>query len=442
MYKKISPYSLIGLSFLILMIGSAILLSMPFMLKDGVEVPFLDNLFTTTSALCVTGLSTFDLSTTYTVYGQVLVLILIQLGGLGILTFSSMIVLLVSKKINYYTKKVIQEDINYDILSNIPSYLKQVAFIVFSIEFIGAVLLFQTFIKKYTIGKAIYYSIFHSISAFCNAGFALYSDSLISYQSDIFVNIIISFLIILGGLGFAAILDFYYRIKGIKKYFTITTKFTIYVTSSLLIVGMMVIFLLEYTNVETIGNLTLKDKILVSWFESVTLRTAGFSTINQTSLRPITKVFSMLWMFIGAGPGSTGGGIKTTTLGVILLGVYFSIKNKEKITVFKRTISWDTYKKATSIFLIASLYIFISYMILLILEDRHMLETLYELISAFGTVGLSLDFTSNLHSISKCIIIFTMFIGRIGPLTLVLALSRKTDSKEKYKYPTENILIG
>lgn len=443
MIKKVSPSLLIGLSFILIILISSILLYMPFTQYSGNEpVRYIDSLFIVTSALCVTGLVSVDPATVYNIYGKTIIIILIQLGGLGILTFSSMIILLISNKMTYFTKKVIQEDLNYNILSNIPEYIKQVAIIVFSIEILGALILFGEFSKKYSFLKAVFYSLFHAVSAFCNAGFSLYSDSLSGYKTNLVINLTIASLIILGGLGFSVILDFYYRIKGRRKYFLVTTKFSLYITAILLISGTVIIFLLEYTNKDTIANLSLKNKIIASFFESTTLRTAGFLTIDQVLFRPVTKIISLIFMFIGAGPGSTGGGIKTTTLGVIIFGVYYSVKNKD-IMFSKRMIPIEIYKKATAIVFIAILYLIISYLFLVTIENgNNLLEILYELISAFGTVGLSLNFTPKLQDLSKIIIIITMFIGRIGPLTLAIALSKNNNTKEKYKYPVENILIG
>lgn len=441
MLKKLSPYTLIILSFAIFILIASGILMLPIMLNDGVKVTYINSLFMATSALCVTGLSVYDLGLIYNIYGQIFILILIQLGGLGIITFSSMLLLLVSKKINYYTKKVVQEDINYNILSDIPSYIKQVAVIVFGIEILGAVMLYQEFSKIYTPLKATYYSIFHSISAFCNAGFSLYTDSLSGYIVNYKINFIIITLIIIGGLGFSTILDLFNRIKGTKRYMLLTTKFTLYVMTSLLIFGTIIVLIAEYNNFETIGNLTFSQKLLASFFESVTFRTAGFNTFSQSSMKEITKIIGMILMFIGASPGSTGGGIKTTTIGVIIIGVYYSIIGKEDIVFKNRRIPTQLYRKATAIIFISITYIITMFLILTIFE-KDLMASLFELISAFGTVGLSLDYTINLHIISKIIIIFTMFIGRIGPLTIFLALSRKDSNKEKYKYPTETILIG
>lgn len=442
MLKKISPYKLIFLSFFLLIFASAFLLSLPIMTQEGQQTTFFNNLFMATSALCVTGLSVYDVATTYTKFGQMIILGLIQLGGLGIITFSSLFVLLITKKINYYTKKVIQEDINYNVLSDVPKYIKRVAILVFSIETIGAILLFEEFIKIYPLKKALYYSVFHSISAFCNAGFSLYNNSLEGFYGYKILNFTFMFLIILGGIGFSVILDFYGRIKGVTKNLQITTKFTLLVTTFLILSGTFITFILEYKNPNTLLNMSLSDKLVASLFQSVTLRTAGFSTISQSGLTSISKIISSIFMFIGASPGSTGGGIKTTTIGVVALGVYNAIKNTQDTVIYKRKISKDIFIKAVAIILLSLSYIFVMFIILSIYEEKHLLEAFFELISAFGTVGLSLNFTTLLHPVSKVIIIITMFIGRIGPLTLVYALSRDNNTNNRIDYPEENILIG
>lgn len=442
MLKKISPYKWIVMSFFTLILLSAFILSLPVMNQTGVTTTFFNNLFMATSALCVTGLAVYDLGTTYSQCGQILILFLIQLGGLGIITFSSMFILLLTKKINYYTKKVIQEDINYNILSDIPKYVKRVAILVFIIEAIGAILLFTHFITIYPLKKAVYYSIFHSISAFCNAGFALYSDSLASISKLPFMNIVFMMLIVTGGIGFSVILDFYGRIKGTTKNLQINTKFILTVTSFLIISGSILVLLFEYNNSNTLGNMSWLNKIVASFFQSITLRTAGFSTFSQSGMNPITKIISLFYMFIGASPGSTGGGIKTTTIGVIALGVYNVIKNNQQTVIFKRTLSKDIFIKAVTIVFLSIVYIVFVLILLIHFEQENSFNALFELISAFGTVGLSLDFTTSLHPLSKLLIMITMFIGRTGPLTLVYALSREQSTKNKIEYPEEHMLIG
>ncbi len=440
---KLKPYTLILLSFITIIFLGAILLMLPMSTIDGYSRGFLESLFTATSAACVTGLVVNDINTTYNFFGKAIILILIQLGGLGVLTFSSMLIMLMSKKMGYYTKKIVSEDINYSIVTEIPTYLKRVSLVVFGIEFIGALLLLFQYIRDYPLEKAIYYSVFHSISAFCNAGFSLYPTSLELFVSNIWVNIVISALIILGGIGFAAILDIYNVKKGVRRKISISTKMAIIFSTFLIIIGMILIFFVEYTNKNSIGELGFFSKILASFFQSVTTRTAGFNTIPLGSLRMPTIVIFLFLMFIGASPGSTGGGVKTTTFGIIVIGVLCSITGRENIEYRRRKISWNTFNKACAIILVSVIYIFIMIFFITIFDsDKEFLPLIFELVSAFGTVGLSMGITADLSVYTKIIIIVTMFIGRIGPLTIMFALSKKKIKTGKYKYPEETILIG
>ncbi|CAM3062242.1 TrkH family potassium uptake protein [Streptobacillus felis] len=442
MGKKISPYILIVFSFISIIILGAILLTFRISLKNGINITFFDALFTATSAVTVTGLSVLDVSKTFNGFGRVIILILIQLGGLGVLTFSSLIVLLISKKIGYYTKKLVREDLNFEDKLDIYLYIKKVAMVVFGIELLGAFFLLTDFLKKYSLGKAIFYSIFHSISAFCNAGFSLYSDNLEGFVDNIYVNIIIALLIFTGGVGFAAIIDIYNYINGKSRRLTINTKFSINITVSLLLIGMFMFFIFEYTNLSSIGSMSIGKKILASFFQSVSLRTAGFNTVNLNELRVPTVLISCVLMFIGASPGSTGGGIKTNTVGILFLGIKASLKNKGEMVFSKRSISFKTFNKAAALLLIAISYVFFIFALMSIFEsDKDIVKVLFELISAMGTVGLSMGITAELTVYSKILIIITMFLGRVGLLTVVLALSRNT-GKGKYAYPEENILIG
>ncbi|WP_067139114.1 TrkH family potassium uptake protein [Oceanivirga salmonicida] len=440
---KLPPYQLILLSFITIILVGAVLLMLPISTIDGNPRGFLESLFTATSAACVTGLVVNNINTTYNLFGKSIILILIQLGGLGVLTFSSMLILLVSKKMGYYTKKVLSEDLNYNIVTEIPTYLKKVSLVVFGIEFIGAVLLFFQYIREYSIEKAIYYSIFHSVSAFCNAGFSLYRTSLEVFVSNTWVNIVICILIILGGIGFAAILDIYNVKTGIRRRISASTKMAITFSAFLIVTGMILIFLVEFNNSNSLGELGFFSKILASFFQSVTTRTAGFNTIPLDSLKMPTIIVFLFLMFIGASPGSTGGGIKTTTFGIIAIGVLSSITGKEHIEYRKRRISWNIFNKACAIVLISVLYILLTiFLITLFDSDKSFLSLMFELVSAFGTVGLSMGITADLSVYTKIIIIITMFIGRIGPLTIMFALSKKKIKTGKYRYPEETILIG
>lgn len=440
---KLSPYILILLSFAIMMFLGAFLLCLPLAQISGKSGNFLENLFTATSALCVTGLVVNDISITYTIFGKIVILILIQLGGLGVLTVSSMVILSISRKMGYYTKKIVSEDINYNILTEIPRYLKNVSIVVFGIEFVGAVLLFFEFSKKLPFIQAVGYSIFHSVSAFCNAGFALFSNNMENYTGNILINFVITSLIILGGLGFAAILDVYNVIKKTRRKLSTSTHLAMAMTIFLICFGAVMTFILEYSNKGTIGNLSLHDKLLSSYFQSVTLRTAGFQTIDLATLTTPTIIIYLFLMFIGASPGSTGGGLKTTTLGILLLGVMNAITGKEDIEYRRRRLSWQTFNKACAILMLSLFYLFVMIIIMSIFDSsKGFLPLLFELISAFGTVGLSMGVTAKLSIISKLIIILTMYIGRVGPLTIMYALSKKKCREGKYKYPEETILIG
>lgn len=440
---KLSPYILILLSFAIMMFLGALLLCLPLAQISGKSGNFLENLFTATSALCVTGLVVNDISITYTIFGKIVILILIQLGGLGVLTVSSMVILSISRKMGYYTKKIVSEDINYNILTEIPRYLKNVSIVVFGIEFVGAVLLFFEFSKKMPFIQAVGYSIFHSVSAFCNAGFALFSNNMENYTGNILINFVITSLIILGGLGFAAILDVYNVIKKTRRKLSTSTHLAIVMTIFLICFGAVMTFMLEYSNKGTIGNLSLHDKLLSSYFQSVTLRTAGFQTVDLATLTTPTIIIYLFLMFIGASPGSTGGGLKTTTLGILLLGVMNAITGREDIEYRKRRLSWQIFNKACAILMLSLFYLFVMIIIMSIFDSsKGFLPLLFELISAFGTVGLSMGVTAKLSIISKLIIILTMYIGRVGPLTIMYALSKKKYREGKYKYPEETILIG
>ena len=441
--KFFSPYMIILLSFMGVTILGGFLLSFPISVNYGKSVKLIDGFFIATSAVCVTGLSSIDIGSIYNPFGQLIILILIQLGGLGVITFTSVIIILISKKIGYYTKKVVQEDINIDTTFKIEEYVTKVIFAVILIEFIGAIILFFEFIKKFSFLKAVYYSFFHSISAFCNAGFALFSDNLYGFKNSFIINITIPVLIFLGGIGFSTILNCYNVFRKKEKRLTTTTKLSIKISIFLVLIGTVAMFILEYSNPKTIGNLPLFQKIGAAFFQSVTTRTAGFNTVSISGLKISTSLLFIILMFIGASPGSTGGGIKTTTFGLIVLGTWATLKNRNIIEYNKRSVSWRIYNKAIVILFISLIYTSICVFLLILLErNRNLLDLAFEVYSAFGTVGLSRDLTPNLTSISKFVLIVTMFVGRVGPLTIVLALSKSKMKKENISRPQENILIG
>lgn len=443
--KKVyfSPYITILISFFIVILIGGGILSLPFVTLNGKGTDLIEGIFTATSAVCVTGLTVNDVSTTYNLIGKTIILVLIQLGGIGLITFSSLLILLISKEISYYTKKLVQEDINAETVFNIQKYIKKVIVTVLLIELIGAAVLFFEFIKKFKFSKAIYYSVFHSVSAFCNAGFSLFSDNLESFKGSMIINTVIPILIIVGGLGFSTIINVYKYLKKEDKRITTTSKITLKVTLGFVIFGAFFIFIFEHANIKTIGNYTFMEKIGAAFFQSVTTRTAGFNTMSLAGMKEITVLLFIFFMFIGASPGSTGGGIKTTTFGLIVLGVITIIKNKEYIEYNGRKISWTIFNRAVSIVFISIWYIITILFLLMLLEpDVNVMNLLFELVSAFGTVGVTRNLTPYLGNMSKILLIVTMFVGRVGPLTIVSALSLKKIKSGKYKYPEENILIG
>ena len=441
--KSFSPYMTILLSFMVVTILGGILLSLPISMRYGKSVKLIDGFFIATSAICVTGLSSIDIGSVYNIFGQMVILVLIQLGGLGVITFTSVIIIMISKKIGYYTKKIVQEDINIDTTFKIEEYVKKVIFSVIIIEFIGTIILFFEFIKKFGFLKAVYYSFFHSVSAFCNAGFSLFSDNLYGFKNSFIINMTIPLLIFLGGIGFSTILNCYNVLRKKEKRLTSTTKLSIKISIFLVIIGMIAMLILEYSNKSTIGNLSFGQKLEASFFQSVTTRTAGFNTISILGLKRSTSLLFVILMFIGASPGSTGGGIKTTTIGLIILGTLATLKNKDTIEYDKRSVSWRIYSKAITVLFISLIYTTICVFLLILFErNKNLLDLVFEVFSAFGTVGLSRNLTPSLADISKFILIVTMFVGRVGPLTIALALSKSNLKKGRYTYPQENILIG
>ncbi len=440
--KGISPYTIILISFIIIILIGGFLLSLPVAIENGQKTNLLEGMFTATSAVCVTGLTVNDVSAVYNLFGKTIILILIQLGGIGIITFSTVVVTMISKKVGYFTKKLIQEDINANTTFEIQKFVKKVLITVFTIEIIGAVILFFKFVKMFDYKTAAYYAVFHSISAFCNAGFALFSNNLSDFKNSIVINTVIPVLIFLGGIGFAAILNLYQYFFKKDKRLTTTTRIAVKMSIFLIIFGTVMTFILEYSNSKTLGTLPFFEKLGAAFFQSITTRTAGFNTISIAELREPTVFLFVVLMFIGASPGSTGGGIKTTTAGLILFGIVTTIKNKENLEYNKRRISWKIYNKAMVIVFISIMYLIVILFLLIWLENVKVIELGFELVSAFGTVGLSRDLTPRLSDISKLLIMITMFVGRVGPLTITLALSKEKNPKGRYIYPKEDILIG
>ena len=439
-WDSLSPYRKLIFGFLVAIFIGVILLKMPFSLRENQNITVLDSLFTIVSAICVTGLSVVDISQVFTSTGQLIILFFIQLGGLGVMTVSIIVFLLVGKKMSFETRELLKEERNSNSNGGITNFIKNLLLTVSLIEILGASILAYGFSKYYPLKKSIFYGLFHSVSAFCNAGFSLFTNNLEIFKYDKLISLTVSFLIILGGIGFVTVNSLFIIKKKKLKNLSLTSKFALLITFFLLTFGTMLFLVFEYNNSSTLKGMNFMDKILNSFFQSVTLRTAGFNTVPLENIKPATVFISYIFMFIGASPGSTGGGIKTTTFGILIFYAFGVLKRKEYVEVFKRRIDWELINKALAIVVISILYIAVIITILLSIENFSTDRVIYEVISAFSTTGLSMGITASLGIISKFLIIITMFIGRLGPMTVALAFTN--NKKSSVKYPKEDILIG
>ena len=449
--KKIgfSTTQIIMLSFLIAIIIGTLFLAMPISSANGKAVPFMDALFTATTSICVTGLVTLPTVSTWSIFGQVIILILIQIGGLGVITIMSGVMIRLHRKIGMKDRILIQDAFNLNTLSGIVKFIKKVLLGTFLIEGIGAILYMTVFVPEYG-GKGIWISVFHSVSAFCNAGIDIMSEnSLCDYVRNPIINIVTMLLIILGGIGYIVWWDVIRVIKEIRSKkvrcfsgLTLHSKIALSVTGVLIMGGAIAFFIFEYNNPLSIKGYSVCDKILVSLFQSVTTRTAGFATIPQQNLTNASAILSLLLMFIGGSPVGTAGGVKTVTIAVLLFSAFAMIKNKEEVSLFHRTIPKQAINKAVSVVCISFLIMFLSTLFLSAVTNADALDIAYETVSATATVGLTRNLTPTLNIWGKFIIIVTMYLGRVGPISLVIAFNTKKERKNLIKNPTEEISIG
>lgn len=436
-----TPPRIMVAGFVGLIILGAMLLMLPVATIDGEGLSFLDAVFTSTSAVCVTGLVVVDTGSTFTTFGQLVILCLIQIGGLGFMTFATFFAILLGKKISLRERLLLQEALHQVSLEGIVRLAKYVIIVSFLIEGTGAVVLTLRWSADLGWSQALYYGIFHAVSAFNNAGFDLFGNSLMNYAGDWIVNLTVAALIITGGLGFAVLADFYSH--GRLRRFSLHSRIVVHTSVILILAGTAVIFVLEFSNPQTLGPLALSDKGLAALFQAVSPRTAGFNTIGIPELRDSTILVILVLMFIGASPGSTGGGVKTTTFVAVALLVVNIFRGNNTVVIKERTLSSGIIQKAVAIMASAMLWIFLITLLLTITEDAPFLMILFEVVSAFGTVGLTLGLTPDLSSIGKWAIILTMFIGRLGMITLVFALAQRTKGGHaKMKYPEEHLIIG
>lgn len=442
-YSKFTLYQMIIASFIFIITLGALLLYLPLSTISG-RLPFIDALFTATSAVCVTGLSVIDISKEFTFFGQIVVLILIQIGGLGIMSISAIVILFSINKGSVQDRIRTLEMFNTKNKDIIRSTVKAIFLATFLVELIGAILLF-TVMDNNRIGERIFYSLFHSISAFCNAGFALYTDSLHRFSDSAIVSITVSLLIVLGGIGYPVFVSVYTaiisKIKGKRYVIDVQTIIILLTTAFLLLFGTLFIFFNEYSN--ALEGMPLKEKILTSIFQSVSTRTAGFETIAYNSMNSVTIGVVIFLMFIGASPSSTGGGVKTTTFFVFIASIITAITNRPFIIVNGRKIKDDAVNKSIAIFTLAiAISVFGALLIFYIDGHKAMMPVIFETVSAISTVGLSLGITAGLSVWSKIIVIALMFIGRVGYLTLFMSIGSVDSRYGLIDLPTAEVNIG
>jgi len=441
---QLKPAQSLALSFLGTILLGTVLLKLPFSSAAGKSTSLIDALFTATSATCVTGLVVVDTPTHFSTFGQVVILLLIQAGGLGIMTLSTSLALIFGRQMGLRSKLAMQNVLDQVDVEGMKSLILYILKMTLVIEVIGAVLLFLHWRGSFGELKAAYLAIFHSVSAFCNAGFSLFSNSFVSYKYDLVLNIIITFLIILGGIGFTVVADIQHTWFGRGRSskpasLTIHTKLVLTVTALLLLVGTLAIFFGEYHN--CLQGVPWTKRLLCSYFQSVTARTAGFNTLDIGKLTNVTLFIIAVLMFIGASPGSTGGGIKTSTVGILVLFVRAMFRGQEKIELFNRTAPLDVVRKAVCVTLLSAALVCLLMFPLLATQKANFIQLLFEAVSAFGTVGLSTGITPKLTLTGKLAIAFLIFAGRIGPLTVAFAVGRRR-RPPGISYPEARVMVG
>jgi trk system potassium uptake protein TrkH len=446
---SLSTTQIILLSFLVTIIIGSLLLSLPVSSASGTPVPYIDALFTATTATCVTGLVTITTASSWSIFGQAVILLLIQIGGLGIITIMSGFMIIINKKMGIGDRLLIQDAFNLHTMSGLTKFVKNTIFGTLVIECAGALLYMPVFVRDFG-ARGIWISVFNSVSAFCNAGMDIIGEnSLGNYAANPLVNTVTAALIVLGGIGYIVWWDILRVIKSrtesnrsIFKRLTFHSKIAIVATLVMIFAGGILIFIFEYDNPLTIGELPLFDKIQVSLFQSVTTRTAGFATVPQENLTAASAIVSLILMFIGGSPVGTAGGVKTVTAVVLFCSAFSTIRNKNTATVFQRTISAESIRKAVAVVTMFLVILLSSAVLLASVTDAPAIDILYETVSATATVGLSRNLTASLGLFGKIIIIVTMYFGRVGPISLAIAIGSGSESQNVISNPTEDIIIG
>lgn len=433
---------------MVILVGS-VLLALPISTKSGEPVGYLDALFTATTSTCVTGLVTLPTVTTWSWFGQIVILLLIQIGGLGVITIFAGIMIALNKRFGLKESQLIQDAFNLNSLSGLAKFVKRVILGTLIVEGIGAILYMFVFIPDYG-ARGIWISIFNSVSAFCNAGIDIIAEnSLVGYATNPLINAVTETLIILGGLGYIVWWDVVRVLKDWKRLkwkcfqkLTLHSKIVLSITAILVFGGAALLLAFEYNNPLTIGNYSFFDKMQVALFQSVTTRTAGFATVAQENLKNPSAILCLILMFIGGSPAGTAGGIKTVTIVVLIATAYTTIKNKNEVSLFNRDLTRQTVHKAVAVSGMSFCIMFVSTILLSLVTDAAALDILYETISATATVGLTRNLTGILNAWGKIIIIFTMYLGRVGPISLAFMFKSRKETVNIVKNPTEEISVG
>lgn len=446
---NLSTTQTILLSFLLAIFLGSALLVLPVSSADGIAVPYIDALFTATTSICVTGLVTVPTFSTWSLFGQIVILFLIQIGGLGVVTIMSGLMISLHRRIGIKDRMLIQDAFNLNTLSGMVKFIRKVIAGTLLVEGIGAFLYMTVFVPEFGV-KGIWISLFNAVSAFCNAGMDVISaDSLYAYVHNPVINMVTILLIVFGGIGYIVWWDLVGALKNIRRQrlrcfanLTLHSKIALSVTGILILAGTAAVFVFEYNNPLTMGSFSIFDKLQASLFQSVTTRTAGFATIPQEDLTNASAITSLLLMFIGGSPVGTAGGIKTVTFAVLITSAFATMKTHAEAELFHRTIPKHAVSKAVAVVSMAFIILFTATLLLSAVTDADALDVVYETVSAAATVGLTRSLTSELNIWGRIIIIITMYLGRVGPISLMIALNTKKETKNIIKNPTEDISVG
>ncbi len=447
--RRVSTTHIIMLSFLAAILLGSLLLCLPISSADGRATPFVDALFTATTSTCVTGLVVVPTFTAWSIFGQAVILVLIQIGGLGVITVMAGLAVFLQRRLGLSDRILLQDAFNLQSLSGLVSFVKKVLLGTTLIEGIGALLYLPVFVPQFG-ARGIWISVFTSISAFCNAGIDIIAaDSLCSYLTNPLVNLVTCALIILGGLGYIVWWDVLRVLRerkanrgGIWRRLTLHSKIALVATALLIAVGTVLFLTFEYNNPRTMQELSWGERIMAAFFQSVTTRTAGFATIPQENLSNASAILSLLLMFIGGSPVGTAGGIKTVTFAVLIAAALSSIQNRNEVSLFGRSVEKPAIIKALAVCFTSFSIVFLSSLLLSVVTNAPVIDLLYETVSATATVGLSRNLTASLDTVGKLIITATMYLGRVGPISLAAAFQLRKQNPNTVKNPTERISVG